>query len=411
MLSPTSMILHAIPNLVKAAGTSVYCAELCAELDRQGVVTGIAVGSEPKADWCSTPPAVPVSRFDPGGPLPDAVHIHGIWLPFLHRVAAWANRRDIPVVVSPQGMLTPWGLGQRWWKKKLALAAYQFRDLSLATLLHATVDSEVEDIRRMGLRQPVVVAPFGIDIPPIALSSGRGFAADRSEAGRDRIALFISRVHPKKGLLHLVEAWARLKREAKGTADEGDAGDRWHLVIAGPDECDHKAALIAHARAAGLTVQEQAATAAGAVPLTADVVFAGPVYDAQKTSLYQSADLFVLPTHSENFGVVILEALACGVPVITTKGAPWERLENVGWQEAGGSGPARAGWWIDIGVDPLVETLRQAMHCPDDVLRRIGGNARRLAQEEYSWQTAGGRMKLAYDWLVHGGTVPECIRL
>ena len=396
------MILHAIPNLVKAAGTSVYCAELCAELGRQGVATRIAVGERPGSDWCTVPADVRVGPFDPV-PAPDVIHVHGLWLPCIHEAAAWAAGHDVPFVISPQGMLTPWTLGQKRLKKAIAMAVYQRRDLRSASLIHATADAEVEDVRRLGLRQPIVIAPFGIDLP-----ADRGRCADSQ---RYRTALFVSRVHPKKGLPNLIEAWSRLKRESGGSAVVGDCGIPWHLVVAGPDEGGHMAELITQAEAAGLTVQQSATLPAGGEPPAADVVFTGPVYDAAKMDLYQAADLFVLPTHSENFGVVVLEAMACGLPILTTKGGPWGQLEDVGRRNTGSAEVNRAGWWIGIGVEPLVATLREAQRMPADALKRIGDNARWLAEERYSWQAAGRRMRLAYEWLLHGGRPPDCIQL
>lgn len=407
------MILHAIPNLVKAAGTSVYCAELCDELFRQGVSSRIAVAEDPGPNWCTTLPSVRVERFDASMKVPDVIHVHGIWSPFLHRVAAWGMSRDVPIVISPQGMLTRWALGQKWLKKRVAMQVYQMRDLKAAMLLHATAESEVEDIRRLGLRQPIVVAPFGIDMPAQRSVPVRGAenVDGPSATARGRTALFVSRVHPKKGLANLVAAWSRLKREAGGGAVAGRGGCRWRLVVAGPDECGHTGELIEQATASGLTARVIAATDAEGVPSEADMVFVGPVYDGQKTALYQSADLFVLPTHSENFGVVILEALACGLPTITTKGAPWQALDDVGRPGDEADRPARAGWWIDIGVEPLVEALRQAVNATDDELKRIGDNGRWFARERYSWPAAGRRMKSAYEWLIHGGAAPDCIRL
>lgn len=399
-------ILHAIPVLAKAAGTAVYCAELCGQLVSLGIDTEIVLPASPPADRCWTPPAVSVGTFNAASTaLPDIIHVHGLWVPFLHRVAEWGRRRDIPVVISPQGMLTPWSLGHKRWKKALALAVYQRQDLSTATLIHATAQSEVEDIRRLGLRQPLVVAPFGIDVP----SDDRGDAATPATGGRGRMALFVSRIHPKKGLINLVEAWARLKRE--GATDSAvRPADRWHLVIAGPDEGGHESEVKARAAALGLSVQTSALPAEGGVVPTADVDFVGPVYDRQKTALYRDADLFVLPSHSENFGVVVLEALACGLPVMTTKATPWGELNGVD-RPGGPSTKQRAGWWIEVGVDPLVESLREAMLATDEQLAGIGDNARWLAQERYSWPTAARSMKRAYDWVFHGGAVPDCIRM
>ena len=404
------LILHAIPGLGKAAGTAVYCAELCRALDRQSTATKIVLPREPESDRCETPPGVIVETFSANSKSPEVIpaviHIHGLWSPFLHRVCEWGRARGVPFVISPQGMLTPWSLSQKRLKKQVARVLYQDRDLRTAALIHATAESEVEDVRRLGLRQPIVLAPFGVDIPEPSLP-GRG----ASPRDGQRMAVFVSRIHAKKGLANLLDAWSRLKHlNASGTAGLG-VGEAWHLVIAGPDEAGHKAELLAQAARLGLSVAEQAVAPDGKVPLTADVLFTGPVFDAQKTSLYQQADLFVLPTHSENFGVVILEALACGLPVITTKGAPWQRLEDVGRPTGDPSQPNRAGWWIDIGVDPLVVALREAMQATDEERARIGDNARWFAQEKYSWPAAAQAMNQAYDWLIHGGPLPGCIRL
>lgn len=396
------MILHAIPGLVRAAGTAVYCAELASHLSRAGLENAIALPEPPGDDRCPTAPGVAVGRFDPTGSPPDLVHVHGLWSPFLHRVATWARRRDVPVIVSPQGMLTPWSLAQKRLKKRLALAVYQRRDLDTAAAIHATADAEVEDVRRLGLRQPVVVAPFGIAIPDPAAAPPRW-----SAAGGRPVALFVSRIHPKKGLVNLLEAWARLRAEpGAGRRDRPP----WCLLVAGPDEAGHKAELLALAAARGLAVEDRPIRGTGPLDTAADVVFTGPVFGAEKTALYQRSDVFVLPTHSENFGVVVLEALACGLPVLTTKGAPWGDLEDVRRPGRSGAG-ARAGWWIDVGVDPLVATLRQVMLAGDEELRQIGDNARWFATERYSWSAAAGTMREAYEWLIHGGAAPPCVRL
>lgn len=141
------------------------------------------------------------------------------------------------------------------------------------------------------------------------------------------------------------------------------------------------------------------------------MIFTGPVFDRQKAALYQQADLFVLPTHSENFGVVVLEALAAGLPVITTKAAPWQAIEHMDRPGGDPAWLARAGWWIDVGVEPLVDALRDAMQATSAERRRIGDNARWFARERYSWPAAARTMNEAYDWLSQGGRPPSCIRL
>jgi glycosyltransferase involved in cell wall biosynthesis len=403
-------VLHVISALPRAAGTSVFCAELCEYLQAQGVECCIVVRKKKADDYV---PGPAVSVIEMGGDfsglpfVPDLVHIHALWDPFLHQFARWARQKRFPLVYSPHGMLTPWALSQKRVKKALALATYQYWDLRLAAMLHATAESEIDDIRRLGLRQPVVVAPLGVNIP---------FGTPRARRNNPRIALFVSRVHPKKGLLNLVDAWARVNPHG------------WKMVIAGPDQDGHAAEVMARARAAGIDQ---------------DFEMMGPVYGKEKNDHYAKADLFVLPTYSENFGVVVVEALAQGCPVITTKGTPWQELQGrpasskvlkcesavvgeVGGRksEVGGEATSafslqpsaltangRCGWWIDIGVEPLADALREAMSLTDEERHQLGLNGRRLVEAKYTWPAIADQMKRTYEWVLQGGEKPECVRV
>jgi glycosyltransferase involved in cell wall biosynthesis len=126
--------------------------------------------------------------------------------------------------------------------------------------------------------------------------------------------------------------------------------------------------------------------------------FIGPVGDAAKRSLLAKSDLFVLPTASENFGLVIGEALAAGIPVITTKGAPWSGLEQ-----------RQCGWWIDRGVEPLVNALKQAIALTPDERRAMGRRGRAWIDERFSWNRVGAEMVAVYDWILSGGTRPAWV--
>lgn len=379
-------ILHVISGLGQAAGTSVFCVELCDHLQQAGLQCGIAVRSRGINDYASrqSVPIYEIGRHPGALPFkPDLLHIHALWDPFLHRAAARARQKGVPVVWSPHGMLTPWALRHKTIKKALALAGYQYRDLRKAAMLHATADSEVRDVRRLGLRQPVVVAPLGVNVP----YPGPAGARQRDGA---RIALFVSRVHPKKGLLNLVDAWAMVRPQG------------WRMVVAGPDQDGHTAAVKARAEAKGVA---------------RDFEFAGAVFGDGKNRLYAQADLFVLPTYSENFGVVVIEALAHGVPVITTKGAPWAELlgssdqsSAIGDRLSAAAG-GRCGWWIDIGVEPLAEALREAMGLSDEERRAMGVNSRQLVAAKYTWPAIAEQMKQAYEWILNDGITPECVKI
>lgn len=292
------------------------------------------------------------------------VHEHGMWLPTNHAVAQAAAHSEVPRVVSPRGMLSSWALGFRRWKKKLAWELYQRRDFSRANLIHVTSQDEAREIRSVGALQPIAVIPNGVDLPPMTPRPTR--------ARTERRALFLSRIHPKKGVLELVEAWAKVRPRD------------WRLVIAGPDDDGHRK-----------SVEE----AIGRLDLQEQTEFTGPIPDAAKWSLYADADLFVLPTFSENFGIVIAEALGSGLPVITTKGAPWSGIET-----------RRCGWWIEIGVEPLETALREATSLSDGELRAMGKRGREYVSSEFSWARVSADLVCVYDWILSGGTPPSSIQ-
>jgi len=185
--------------------------------------------------------------------------------------------------------------------------------------------------------------------------------------------LFLGRIHPVKGLKNLVEAWHRVR----------PAG--WHCILAGPDKAGHQTELEALLRQRNLASVFE---------------FPGMMEDEQKWALLREADLFVLPSFTENFGISVAEALACGVPVITTKGTPWRNLVD-----------HRCGWWVDIGVEPLAAALRKATSLSDQQRYEMGQRGRRLIAEKYSWPKIGREMKAVYEWVLNGGTPPACVNL
>ena len=306
---------------------------------------------------------------------PTVLHDNGIWMPSNHTAAAVARATGVPLVISPRGMLEPWALNHQAWKKRLALLLYQRRDLETAAVLHATADQEVDNLRRLGLGQPIAMVPNGVQFPADAVvdcAIAERLRNTKASANHIRTALFLSRIHHKKGLFNLVDAWARMRPVG------------WRLVIAGPDEGGHKAQVVQRVQSNGL----------------GDVVtFAGEVDGDAKTALYCAADLFVLPTFSENFGVVVAEALAHGLPVVTTRGAPWADLEKFG-----------CGWWVDVGVDPLVRALQEAMALSDDE-RLVMGQRGREYVRRYEWDGIAKEMMAVYRWMLRQGPKPDCVRL
>ena len=299
----------------------------------------------------------------------DIIHCHGLWQGPSHYGARIARKRNLPYLVSPRGMMDPYCLNARSkYVKKLAMLLYQRNDLLSATALHATSQMEAHSIRLFGLNKPVAVIPNGIAIEHLHTDRNHS----RSRTGDTRTVLFLSRISPIKGLLNLVKAWSLLQCKFKD----------WKLVIAGPDYRGHVRQLKESIKDHGVSKS---------------VILRGACYGQEKNALYKEADLFVLPSFSENFGIVVLEALAFGLPTITTKGTPWKQLEDF-----------NCGWWIDIGLEPLVNALTCAMGISDSERDRLSANAFRLA-EKYSWSNIARQMTEVYMWILHNGKIPDCL--
>jgi glycosyltransferase involved in cell wall biosynthesis len=296
------------------------------------------------------------------------LHDNGLWLSTNHTAAVVSRELKIPLIVSSRGMLTQWALQHKSWKKRLSWQLYQRRDLKSAQLLHATSAAEATDYRAAGLTQPIAVLPNGVE-----LTAGLRESEVGNRKSEVRTLLFLGRIHPIKGLVNLVAAWKTVNWKL----------DKWRVVIAGGGEPSHVADL--KAEIASRMVES-------------DFEFVGPVEGKAKWDLYRSADLFVLPSHSENFGIVIAEALACGVPVIASRGTPWAELET-----------HRCGWWVDNRPETLVAVLRDAMGRTDVERQEMGRRGRELVTNTYSWNGIAKQMSAVYRWMLGQGPKPECI--
>lgn len=283
---------------------------------------------------------------------PDVVHIQGLWKLASHAMNVVAQQLCIPIVISPRGMLDPWALSVKKWKKRLGMFLYQKHDLKRAIAFHATATAEAEHIRDFGLKQPIGIVPNAVSYPeelPIV---------NKTDA---KTAFFMSRLHPGKGLLLLAEVWAKVKPTG------------WRMMVAGADSYGHKVEVVSKLKALGIEN---------------DWIFVGELDDEQKWQALVNADLFIHPSASENFGISIAEALAAGLPVITTKGCPWAEIEG------------QCGWWIERNVDCLSRVMREAISLSDDERRVMGENGKRLIQEKYTWPAVAQQMCAFYEKLV-----------
>jgi glycosyltransferase involved in cell wall biosynthesis len=288
------------------------------------------------------------------------VHVHNLWNYTAYSAFKACRLYDVPLVISPRGSLFPWSLSQGTFRKKLAWNIFQKRALNTA-VVHTTSKDEVRTVSALGVGRRVVCVRNGIEL------NSRG---DQETSLTDavtalhldpkrRYALFMSRLHKKKGLELLFEAWA-------------DCPDRfdWTLLIAG-EAADKKylGALKSQVSALGLSESVQ---------------FVGFADADKKALLFAASHFFVLPSYTENFGIVVAEALSKGLPVITTVGTPWAELVS-----------ERAGWYINIDRQQLTSTLSEAMRLPSQELADMGENGRRLASK-YDWNDIGVEMVDVY---------------
>jgi glycosyltransferase involved in cell wall biosynthesis len=295
---------------------------------------------------------------------PDVIHDNGIWWSHNRVIARYARRHCIPRLVSPRGMLEPWARQHKQLRKALAWRLYQRRDLLTASALHATSPQELDNLSVLFPYHPARMIGNGLDMPPLAKC-----AFDRGvRAGGLRQALFLGRLHPVKGLPMLVAAW---KQACPG----------WKLVLAGPDEGGHRQEL------------EQLIAAAG---LADAIEFAGPVRGDEKDRLFAKSQLFILPSHSESFGMSIGEAFAHALPVITTQNVPWPQISE-----------ANCGWRVPATPEGLASAVREATTCEFDELAVMGRRGRALVAREFGWERITDQFIAFYEALISQGPRPD----
>ena len=283
---------------------------------------------------------------------PDIVHVNCCWTPDCAMIQRLAQKRGYKVVLTPHGMLEPWIIKRHYWTRKVpALWLYQKAAVQRANCVQATAESERDNLLKLGYNSNIKVVRLGIDAESIEM---------KRSWKKSRQILFLSRVHVKKGINFLVEAADVLRNELQG----------YKILVAGEGDADYVEAMKRMICDRGLQ----------------DIVqLIGGVYGDEKWRLFQTSDFFVLPTHSENFGLAIAESLASGTPVITTVGTPWSDLNS-----------SEAGAWIEIGTEPLVETLRRFLSLTEDELETMGRNGRKLIETKYSAHVMAEQMMEVY---------------
>ena len=311
----------------------------------------------------------------------DVIHGQCIWEPLFHQMRLAADKHQIPFILTPRGTLEPWSLQQSKWKKRIARWLYQDKDLKRCACIYATAEMEAQHIRDLGFKNPICIIPNGIET--------EGYPCRNDASMVKKRILFLSRIHPKKGIEVLIEAFSRLHQEFQD----------WSVMIVGNGEDEYRKALNEKVAKLGLSDKIQ---------------ILAPVFGAAKMKIYQESSVFCLPSYSENFGMVIAEAMSCGLPTITTNGTPWQFLN--GEEATMGANldvlgdSKRTGWCIDLNVENLVLALREAMMMNPEELYDMGQRGSNLVNESFNYRSVAKKNKRLYEWIVRGGDEPEFVR-
>lgn len=291
---------------------------------------------------------------------PDVVHVHGLWLRPLHTAHHFANRAGIPLVLSPRGMMSPWAWRHHRWNKAFAERFVHPGAFQAVSGWHATSAEEAQDIRDLGFMQPVCVAPLGVDVPgEVELATAKSQWNEISPATQtQRTALFYSRFHGKKRILELIDLWIEL------------APKDWMLLLVGIPEQYSVRELRGYIYRSGGSDRIEVHDGAG------------------RPAPYPAASLCLLPSHSENFGLVVAEALASGIPALVTDSTPWKSL-----------GAEGAGWCVPWADYP--QALREALLESPEQLKARGERARAWAARAFSWSVGGRLLEAFYAGLRH----------
>lgn len=295
---------------------------------------------------------------------PVVMHCHSVWsMPCVYPSSVSRHGRS-RAVIAPHGTLAPFAIKWRWYRKAPFWWLFQKRALETCACLHATSNDEVRDFRALGLKQPITNVPNPILMPEVYRRP--------PDPTRPRRALCLGRLHPIKGLDTLLRCWRQVQTEFPD----------WELHLVGPEHPGYRSELEALAAELGC----------------ARVEFRDGVRDAAKRETYDQADLFVLTSHSEGFGLVVAEALSHGLPALVCKGAPWAGLE-----------PNGCGWWVDHAEGPITESLRAALSMKDCDLRAMGERGRQWVERDFSSRRVAQLMGETYAWLLGNGPLPDCV--
>jgi poly(glycerol-phosphate) alpha-glucosyltransferase len=288
------------------------------------------------------------------------VHLHSLWM---YPSVLFLNLSKAKKVISTHGMLDSWALNNSKTKKKIALLLFERKNLNSADCIHALCEQEYHDIRKIAPKVPIAIIPNGINLPT-------EFAINPK---RIKTLLFLGRVHPKKGLENLIDAWLQLNNS------------EWKLLIVGPDENDYK---------------EKIKQKIKLLNLEGSISLLDSKYGIEKEELFRTVSAFILPSFSEGLPMVILEAWSYKVPVIMTKECNLE----IGFEK-------NAAIEINTSIESIKLGIEKVINFSEDQLVAIGQAGYDLVKKDYTWDEVGIKMNLVYKWVSKEIETPSFINL
>ena len=372
------VVLHVIPNGDLASGGLAYASiRLAHEQARAGVLVYVLEVDSQKHFiapwWCDNVKYIDfhecrgvlrrivnllkfLVKYRP------VVHFHGVWYPQYFPYFLLALLTNRPFIISPHGNLEPGALKQKFLKKYLARKLYFDRIVSRAAALWACSEKELTNLKREFPKVRAEIVSIGVDIPPLTVAAEVDAQIDQC-----KVMLVVSRLSPGKGLLNLVYAWNLIQ-------DEG-----WRIIIAGPDENNY---------------QKKIELEIGKLNLPHFFSFPGYIDTKQRDALYRHADIFVLPSLSENFGIVVAEAMSYGVPVLTTNETPWTYV-----------GLERGCLCVGTAPSEIAQGLRTIMNLSEDDIKTVGKAARLFISKNFTWNKIAQNSKIQLKKLLKSSLV------
>ncbi|WP_097737010.1 glycosyltransferase [Escherichia coli] len=273
----------------------------------------------------------------------DIIHTNNLWNYFSYLPYNLSKNSKKPNVISVRGSLYAWSLEQSRLLKKISWFLFQKKALDSAGFIHVTCNDELTALRELGIKNKIVVSQHGVDVPDLIDKVPDSFYDKYKLSHNKKYFLFMSRLHTKKGLDMLFNVWSRISHHYPD----------WELLVAGPDYGNYIPKI---------------------TKLNA-VKYMGMLSGEEKEYCFSIAQFFVLPSYTENFGVVIGEAMARTVPVLTSTNTPWKDVNT-----------NNAGVCFDLSTENLKRELEFFFNLSDSTRKEMGRNARELIVRNYSWE-------------------------